>query len=179
MRNTFLQIILTALMLIPAGLITGCATSPPIVSDNQAKMVAMLMPAKIEIVEPFTRAKSFDDDPAPDGIELLLQAVNSLDVPGRMMVGKVHVALYEYLPATPDHRGVQLERWEIDLTTAKQQRRHWNRLTHMYELRLTFDPARVQPAQRYVLQVTYNSPLGEHLSDQCLIDFPKGPGTAP
>jgi hypothetical protein len=160
-------------------LIAGCASIPRAVSNDQAYMVSLLMPAKVEIVEPFTRAKSFNNDPTPDGIELLLQAVNSLDVPGRMMVGRLNVALFEYVPATPDRRGRQLDRWEIDLTTTDQQRRHWNRLTHMYELRLSFDPARVPPAERYVLQVTYNSPMGEHLSDQCLVDFPKGPGAVP
>ncbi len=137
----------------------------------QRRMLAMLMPSRIEIVEPFTGVKSFDDDNTPDGIELLLQAVNSLDNPGLMIVGNVNVELYEHVPASADNRGALLEHWDIELSTAKHQRTYWNQLTQMYEFKLGVDPARIPNKGKYVLVVTYNSPLGDHLSDQCVLRY--------
>ena len=161
--------------LIHAGLISsfwllGCASTPPATNDAaQRQMLSLLMPGRIEIVEPFTRVKSFDDDPAPDGIELLLQAVNSLDNPGLMIVGDVRVELYEHVPASADRKGRRLEQWDVKLSTTEHQRTYWNPITQMYEFRLAVDPNTIPPAEKFVLLVTYNSPLGEHLSDECLI----------
>ncbi len=60
----------------------SCAT-PSRSSDDAARreMLALLMPSRIEIIESFTRVRSFDDDVMPDGIELFLEAVNALDNP--------------------------------------------------------------------------------------------------
>lgn len=134
-------------------------------------MLALLMPSHIEIVEPFTRARSFDDDDAPDGIELLLRAVNYLDNPGLMIVGDIRAELYEYVAASSDHKGRQIHHWDLPLRTTAQQRRHWNQLTQMYEFRLLVDVDAVTPAKRFVLLVTYNSPLGEHLTDEFVLVY--------
>lgn len=151
----------------------GCAAAPPIPVDTAARraQLSLLMPSRIEIVEPFTRVKSFDDD-APDGIELLMQAVNSLDNPGLMIVGDVRIELYEHVPASGNRKGRRLEHWNIELSTVKHQRTHWNQLTHMYEFHLGLDPAAIPPADKYVLLVTYNSPLGEHLADEFVLEMP-------
>ncbi|MGB2984521.1 MAG: hypothetical protein WBE26_01450 [Phycisphaerae bacterium] len=152
--------------------LTACAT-PPRAADDAARreMLALLMPSRIEIVEPFTRVKSFDDDTTPDGIELLLQAVNSLDNPGLMIAGRVRVELYEYVPASGDQKGRRLEHWNIELTDAHLQRTYWNALTQMYEFRLGIDPTKIPAADKYVLAVAYDSPLGEHLTDECIIHY--------
>ncbi len=127
------------------------------------------MPSRIEIVEPFTSVKSFDADAAPDGIELLIQAVNALDNPGLMITGTIRVELNEFVPASGNERGKPLERWDIDLSTVKQQKAFWNQLTQMYQFRLGVDPERVAKAERYILSVTYSSPLGGHLTDECVL----------
>ncbi len=148
----------------------GCASTPsPTENAARERMLALLMPGKIEIVAPFTRVKSFDDDPMPDGIELLLQAVNSLDDPG-MIVGSVHVDLFEHVPASSDPKGRRLEYWDIELSTLQQQRTFWNQATQMYEFRLEIDPSVIPAKDRFVVHVTYTSPLGEHLTDSCIID---------
>lgn len=150
--------------------VVGCAsTAPTPNSADRLQMCALLMPSKIEIVEPFTRVKSFDDDAIPDGIELLLQAVNSFGARGLMMVGDIRVALYEHVPASGDQKGRRLEHWQIPLSTAEQQLRHWNDITQMYEFLLRVDPLPIALADQYVLAVTYNSPLGDHLTDECTI----------
>lgn len=152
--------------------LTGCASQlQPIDDTAQREVLALLMASRIEIVEPFTRVKSFDEDTTPDGIELLLQAVNSLDNPGLMIAGQVRAELFEYIPASAEHKGRQLEHWNIELTTAQQQRTYWNAMTQMYEFRLRIDPEAIPPANQYVLTITYTSPLGDRLTDQCLISY--------
>lgn len=148
----------------------SCAT-PSRSSDDAARreMLALLMPSRVEIIESFTRVRSFDDDVMPDGIELFLEAVNALDNPGLMITGKIQAALYQYVPASGDQKGQRLQQWDIELATVHQQRTYWNALTQMYEFRLGIDPARIPPATKYVLAVTYSSPLGEHLSDECIL----------
>jgi hypothetical protein len=156
-------------------LVMGCA-APPRTADGpaQREMLALLMPSRIEIVEPFTRVKSFDGDTTPDGIELLLQAVNSLGNPGLMIAGRMHVELFEQVSASAEQKGRRLEHWDIELATPQQQRTHWNTLTQMYEFRLGIDPARIPLADKYVLAVGYTSPLGERLTDECLVRLRAG-----
>ena len=150
----------------------GCAASTASMDDPaRREMLALLMPSRVEIVEPFTRVKSFDNDAEPDGIELLLQAVNALDNPGLMLAGGIRVELFEHVAGTADPKGRRLEHWDVELATPAQQRRYWNQLTQMYEFRLGVDLARIPPGDRYVLLVTYNSPLGEHLTDECVIVY--------
>jgi hypothetical protein len=137
------------------------------------------MPSRIEIVEPFTRVKSFDGDATPDGIELLLRAVNSLDNPGLMIAGTVRVELFEHVSGSADQKGRRLEHWDVELATAAHQRRYWNQLTQMYEFRLGVDPTVMPNADKYVLLATYNSPLGEHLADECVVSYRGGATASP
>jgi len=156
----------------------GCASTPRADDPARLKLLALLMPSRVEIVEPFTRVKSFDDD-TPDGIELLLRAVNSLDNPGLMIVGEVRMELFEHVAGSADQKGRRLEHWDVELATAAQQRRYWNQLTQMYEFRLGVDPIVMPQADRYVLLVTYNSPLGEHLTDEYVISYRGGASNLP
>ena len=156
-----------------AGILAGCAATPR-ASDDAVSLEALtlLMPSRIEIVEPFTRVKSFDDDTTPDGIELLLRAVNPLDNPGLNIVGDVRVELYEYVPASADRKGKRLEHWNIELSTTTQQRTYWNQLTQMYEFHLGIDYTVIPLSDKYVLLVTYHSPLGDRLTDEYVIPCP-------
>ncbi len=150
--------------------VVGCATTPiPTDEAKQRQMLELLMPTGIEIVEPFTRVTSFDNDAIPDGIEVLLQAVNSLGHRGQIVAGYIRVELFEHVPASGDKKGRRFQYWEVALTTVQEQKRHWNEITQMYELLLQVDPEPITPADKYILAVTYSSPLGEHLTDECLI----------
>jgi hypothetical protein len=156
----------------------GCKSVPrPGDESTRREMLALLMPSRIEIVKPFTRIKSFDRDNTPDGIELLLRAVNSLDNPGLMIVGHVRVELFKFVEASAEPKGQRLDYWDIDLSSAAKQKAFWNQLTQMYEFRLGVDPAVLPREKSFVLAVTYNSPLGEHLTAECVIEY-GGPGVA-
>lgn len=157
--------------------LASCATTPYEVDEHaQRQMLALLMPARIEIVKPFTRVKSFDDDNTPDGIELFLKAVNPLGNPGLMIAGTIRVELFEFVQASADHTGQRLEHWNIELTNEKQQKTHWNQLTQMYEFRLGIDPEKIPQADEYVVVVTYTTPLGEYLTDNFVIQSRTGGG---
>ena len=161
------------LLLLPVGCL-----NPQEASDAQVSRTLheLLLPQRIEIVEPFTRVKSFDDDATPDGIELLLRAVNALDNPGLMIAGQVRIELYEYVPASAQSQGSLLENWQVDLTTRSQQLAFWNQLTQMYQFRLAIDPARIPQARKFVLLVTYRSPDGETLTDEYVLQYQEGSG---
>lgn len=168
-----------------AGL-TGCAATPAAREDAaNRKMLEMIMPIRLTIVEPFTRVAGLTDSSrgqntakpgfvGPDSIELMLQAANILDSPCVMLVGNIRVELYEFVQASADRKGRRLEFWNVDLTGPEDQRRHWNRVTQMYEFRLGIDPDRVPPAERYVMLVTYNSPLGSNVSDEAVLELRAG-----
>lgn len=135
------------------------------------EMLRLLMPERIEIIQPFTRIRSFDNDTVPDGIELLVRAVNHLGNPGLMLVGDVRVEIYGYVPASADHKGPQIDYWDIPLKTRSDQQQYWNQLTQMYEFSLRVNAAELPKAQKFVLQVTYGSPLGERLTDEFVLDY--------
>lgn len=169
--DLFLNRATHGLILILPGL-TACATSRPAVDEAARKqMLALLMPSSIEIVEPFTAIKSLDRDDTPDGIEVLLQAVNALDTPGLMVAGTIRVDLYEYVAASADQKGGRLDHWDIQLATKENQHKYWNHMTQMYQFRLGVDPKIIPPAKRYVLTVTYTSPLGDYLTDECTLQY--------
>ncbi len=158
-------------MVLPLSL-AGCA-APNSGIDDPAKraMLDLLLPTRVEIVEPFTRVRSFDDDLDPDGIEVLLQAINGMDNRGLMIAGTVRIELFEQIPGSADRKGRRLEHWDVDLTTQENQKRFWNQLTQMYEFRLGVDLTRIPTAGKFVLLTTYNSPLGEHLNDECVLTY--------
>ncbi|MBU0719396.1 MAG: hypothetical protein KJ749_14205 [Planctomycetes bacterium] len=151
----------------------GCATPRAVPdADGLQQACALLMPTSIEIVEPFTRIRSFDEDSVPDGIQLLVQAVNSLDS-AVMIVGHIRAELFEYVAASAVRQGRRLEHWDMALATEDDQRTFWNQITQMYEFRLKIDPTAFPVEDRYVLMVTYSSPLGDHLTAECVLERPK------
>ena len=165
-------VIFAALPLLPSMLALGCASKPVDLGDEGVRQqIALLMPSKINIVGPFTRFRSFDDDDIPDGVELLLQPVNSFGDPVNI-AGHVIVELYAFRQASGDPKGEKLEQWDIPLLTEKDQRAHWNRTTTMYEFQLQLNPAAIPPNHKYVLLVTYNTPLEEHMFAEYVMEVP-------
>lgn len=148
-----------------------CGCAAPGGDGQRQEALDLLMPSSVNIVEPFTRATSFDGDERADGIELLLQASNALDSPGLMIAGSLRVELYEFLPASGERKGRQLDQWTIELSGKQNQQRYWNQVTQMYEFHLGVDVTKVPVADQYVLAVTYSSPMGQRLMDECVLPF--------
>jgi hypothetical protein len=76
--------------------------------------------------------------------------------------------------ASGDAKGRRLEFWDIDLDTEQQQNDHWNAMTQMYEFHLGIVASQIPVADRYVLSITYNSPMNERLTDECLLRYVSG-----
>ncbi|MFH0980607.1 MAG: hypothetical protein V2A79_03595 [Planctomycetota bacterium] len=153
----------------------GCQR--PTVDLNAAathQQLSLLMPAAVKIVAPFTRFRSFDDDERPDGIELLVQPVNTFGDPVNI-AGDVIVELYEFRQASGDRKGEKVQQWDIALASERAQRMYWNRTTSMYEFRLQLARTTLPAEPKYVLQVTYNTPLKEHMLDECVLEAPLSP----
>lgn len=158
------------LLIVPviACLMAGCEKKQPPVEQ----MVELLMPQQVRIVEAFTGFRSFDDDDVPDGIELLLQPVDSFGDPVKM-AGTVRVELYEYLQASGNRDGRRLcDPWEVPLQTRDDQSKYWNNVTGMYEIPLEIPAGVTASGVKFVLQVTYNSPLGTHMTDEAVLTVP-------
>jgi len=149
----------------------GCAPRALDVDDPAtAQMVSLLMPERI-IVEPFTGLKSFDDDDRPDGLELVLRPVDSFDDPVKI-AGNVRVELYTFRPASGEPKGQRIQQWDISLTSERAQRTYWNHFTQMYEVPLELDVNATEIAEKYVVEVTYNTPLGEHMISEFVFEPP-------
>ena len=151
----------------------GCA-SPRIDLDNPAthQMLSLLMPAKI-IVEPFTGLKSFDDDDQPDGIELVMRPVDSVGDPVKI-AGALVIELYQFRPASAEPKGRKIEQWDVRLASLRDQDKYWNRVTQMYEIPLMLGPEALAlgPADKYVIEVTYNTPLDQHMITEYVFEPP-------
>lgn len=146
----------------------GCTSRRVDLEDEDTRsMVELLMPQRFRIVEAFTGFRSFDDDELPDGIELLFQPLDAYGDPVKI-AGSVRVELFAHQAASGFDKGRRIcEPWQIDLLTSDDQERYWNVITGMYEVPLEF-PAGTHPeGSRYVLALTYNTPLGEHMTSDC------------
>jgi len=159
-----------------AALLTACEKRTDISDTDARGMVELLMPQRIELVEAFTGFRSFDKDDTPDGIEVLVRALDTFGDPVKI-AGTIRFELYSYQQASGEPANRRLcDPWEVTLVTQQDQKRYWNLVTGMYEVPLEFPPGfatKVPPAERkFVLEATYTTPLGTHMTDQCIITAP-------
>jgi len=151
-----------------AAMATGCQQH----RGDVDPMVELLLPQRVRIVEPFTEFTSFDDDERPDGITVLVQPIDSFGDSVKI-AGLVRVELYNYIQASGNRAGNRVcEPWEISLTTQSQQRRYWNTVTGMYEIPVKLPAGLSLGARKYVVVLTYNTPLETHLTDEATIELP-------
>jgi hypothetical protein len=141
------------------------ATSQP-AGDVQQQM-SLLLPTKIDIM-PFTKPKSWNDDPMPDGIEVVLRPLDSFGDQTKA-IGLFRFELYLFQKASSDSKGQRIGFWQEDLSTRESQYKHWDRITRTYRFRLSWAGEAVRPG-KYVLEVTYVSPSGSRLSDSYIIE---------
>jgi hypothetical protein len=151
----------------------GCASQKVNLGDpGTRQMLSLLLPAEI-IVEPFTGLKSFDDDDQPDGLEVVLRPVDTFEDPVKI-AGTLIVELYRFRPASGERKGEKIEQWDVELASKKDQDKYWNRITQMYEIPLMLSPESLTlgAEQKFVIEVTYNSPLDEHMITEYVFEPP-------
>jgi len=139
-------------------------------TPDQLTALGMLMPTSVKI-QPFTQVKSFDRDPVPDGIEVLVQPLDRLGDPVKV-VGRFTFELWTYRPASTDRKDRQIQFWEVVLDDNRDQKRFWDRTAQMYVFPLEVVPGVVPVEEgslgsgRFVLLAAYHTPEGSHLQDE-------------
>ncbi len=159
-----------------AALLTACEKRSSIADTDAQGMVELLMPQRIELVEAFTGFRSFDSDDSVDGIEVLVRPLDTFGDPVKI-AGTIRFELYSFQPASAEPANRRLcEPWEVSLVTQQDQKRYWNLVTGMYEVPLEFpagfDSNAAAAGRKFVLEATYTTPLGTHMTDQCEITAP-------
>jgi len=167
---------LLAAVALSACAVAGCEKRTDLSDTDARGMVELLMPQQIELVEAFTGFRSFDDDERPDGIEVLVRALDTFGDPVKI-AGTIRFELYTFEQASGERAGRRIcAPWEVTLVTRADQKRYWNLVTGMYEVPLKFPVeftgGHVEPARKFVLEATYTTPLGTHMTDECVINAP-------
>lgn len=152
---------------------SGCTSTKVDLADPATRqMLSLLMPSQI-IVEPFTGLKSFDDDDVPDGIEVVMRPVDTFGDPVKI-AGHLVIEVYQCRPASGERQGRKIEQWDLELASTRDQHKYWNRVTQMYEMPLTLGPEALAlgAKDRFVIGITYTTPLGEHMIAEYVIEPP-------
>lgn len=146
------------------GSMRGFGSAEPVDPES----MTLLLPTKIK-VHSFTKIKPLFGSPLPNGIEVWLEPRDRFgDVV--KIVGDLRFELYRYKPASSDPKGEQIEFWEAQIATAKDQQQYWDKVARMYQFPLGWDYA--PPAgKRYILLATYQPPAGERITDQYELRF--------
>ena len=158
-----------------AACLGGCQTSPRAMEPTSQEALSLLMPRSIEIVEPFTAWSDLDNSGGIDAIIVYVQPINASGDPIQA-AGSMYVELYAFRQASGERKGKRLELWEMPLATQADQDTLWNRATQMYELKLILSPPTLaaKPGDKFVLMVSYNSPLGRRLATESVLQVPLG-----
>jgi len=153
-------------------LISCRSPAPSAIPKRAEDLLTLLLPAKIHVVKQFTSWERSTGD-GIDGIILYVQPLNSTDDPVQA-AGTMLAELYAFQPASGEPRGNRIEIWDLSLASRKDQQAHWNRATQMYEfhLELSSESREMSPGKQFVLEVTYNAPLGEHRTDSVVLKTP-------
>jgi len=162
----------------PVLLGMGCAPSATVeeIQDISRAGLAVVVPASLSIVGEFTRLSDFDNDDAADGLELSVRSVNIFGDPV-LAGGSLRVELFAYRPASGEPAGHKVRQWDVALHTADSQRRYWNRVTSLYELRLEAAEG-IDPVEKYLVRLTYANPLSERITEDYVLEPPIRAGVA-
>lgn len=156
----------------------GCQSTGPDHLPRESERVdilSLMLPAEIKI-QPFTKIRSFDDDDVPDGIVAVVRPVDRFGDPVKA-AGFFYFELWSYQGASGDPKGQRLEFWDKTLTSADDIRLYWTR-AQMYEFQLawTQGAGAIRPDAKYVLTVTYRSPMDITYRDEYVLTFHLGGG---
>ncbi|HPD31714.1 MAG TPA: hypothetical protein PLL20_17110 [Phycisphaerae bacterium] len=166
-----------ALLMFAGAMLAGCNGGPSrIPTEPQRRaMLSLMLPTHIKI-QPFTRIASFDKDNIPDGVIVVLRAIDRFGDPVKA-AGPFYFELWSYQPASGEPKGQRLAFWDQTLDTADKVSGHWTH-AQMYEFKLGWPEGAtsVRPGSKYVLTATYRTPWDETMTDEYVLDFSVPPG---
>jgi hypothetical protein len=136
---------------------------------TDSQLVQLYSPRKIEVL-PFTKVRSFDEDPIPDGIEVCLRPLDEMGDPVKVY-GHFLFELFVWRDASGDRAGERLETWPQSLLSPADQKTFWDRVTSTYTFQLLWEGGRFPSARKYLLKVTFQSPGGVRLFAEYPFEF--------
>jgi len=125
--------------------------------------VDLLLPHSLRI-HPFTGTRTFDETGGVRGIEVRLEALDAFGDSTKAF-GDFRFELYAYHPDQPDHRGRQINIWDISLSEPRSNAIHWDKVHRNYLFKLRWDEP-MQVGRRFVLGAVFTSPFTDRLFAQ-------------
>ena len=150
----------------------GCQKGGKGVSDegpNTEELIQFYSPQAIKIL-PFTKAKSFDKDAIPDGIEVSMRTLDGAGDPVKAY-GTFLFELYAYRPASTDHKGELIQSWRQPVLNLDDQKQYWERVTTSYQFQLSWEGVPLAPQKKYILAASFQAPGGPRLFDEFEWEF--------
>lgn len=153
------------LVLITLFCASGCRDTRGVQLDNPelAAFVRLMMPAKIEIQHYLTKPFDFEGSGNPDGLEVILAALDSFGDPVKC-VGTFHFELHTRRMASGDKLGKQIARWSATIDSDETLVERWDRYSHYYIFHLKLTSGTLPP-ERYILSARLVTPTGDKLFD--------------
>ncbi len=131
-------------------------------SDKHAILFADYAPVQVDVL-PLTAFTAIDKN-EPDLLSAIRVYVSLYDIFGSSVKypGTFRFELYEHVAHSSKKKGKRLVLWpDIDLVDVTKNNKYWQKFLLAYEFVLEFEP---NPEQNYILQITFQSPLGSYLS---------------
>lgn len=147
--------------------VSGCASQPARSGGGEADVAAMvqiLSPREIRIQKFLTQPRAFGSSETPNGVEVLLAAVDAFGDPVKC-VGQLQFELYAKRLASGDPLGQRVGYWSIALSDQASIARHWERYSRFYRFELRLSDGALAPG-RYILTASFAPPGGDRIEDQ-------------
>lgn len=151
-------------------LVAGCTPTPQIARPEA------FSPSKLRLHPTFTQVKDWTGDNKPDGVEVVVELLDSFGEPTRGS-GTLLFELWSFRKYDPNPLGNRAcEPWKGELLTREQQEAHWSQALRSYTFQLAMPL--VNPTKEYVLTASFESiggadmPAGARLYDRLVIEPP-------
>src|SRR5438552_9990647 len=161
LRSAVAALILAPVLSLAAS---GCQPSGYARTPADAEMFGA---QAVRIHPTFTRAKDWNGDGKPDGVEAVLELQDGFGEPTRA-TGRAMFEVYQYRPYHPDPRGKRVAQvWSWPVTTRQEQVEHWSRALRAYTFKIPYDPGN----HTVVLAATFDLNGGKpRLFDQIILE---------
>jgi len=156
-----------AALLAPLLTLAACGCQQPARYSRTAADAEMFGAQAVRIHPTFTRAKDWNGDGKPDGIEAVLELQDEFGEPTRA-TGTARFEVYQYRPYHPDPRGKRVEQvWQWPVLSRQEQVDHWSRALRAYSFKIPYDPGN----RTVVLAATFELDGGTpRLFDQIILE---------
>ncbi len=153
--------------MILAALAAGCNGLEPWTPDDVRTEVPepidLLLPQEVRL-HPFTGTRMFDAAGGVSGIDVRVEAIDAYGDASKAF-GEFRFELYTFDASRPGHRGRQMDVWTVSVDDPKDNRAHWNSISHTYQFKLSWRTP-IPVGQKFVLRAIFQSRFTDRLFDE-------------